>query len=285
MKIPMSNDHASYIVPGSPSPEEAVERTTHMGIGAHPDDLEVMALDGIFSCFDSDDQWFSGITVTDGAGSVRTGPYASCTEEELIDIRRREQRKAAVVGEYSIVYQLAHASSSVRDPSFQAHVSEIQQVLKEARPDVVYTHTPADRHPTHVAVSLAVVRALQEMPADARPETVFGCEVWRDLDWLCEEDRVVFDLSGMEHLRNALVGVFDSQIRGGKRYDRALSGRHRAHATFHASHEADAASSLMYGMDLTPAVEDGEPDLEGLMRSCTSSFQTDVLDRLQSLQH
>ena len=45
--------------------------TTHLGVGAHQDDLEFMALHGILECYQRPDRWFSGIMVTDGRGSSR----------------------------------------------------------------------------------------------------------------------------------------------------------------------------------------------------------------------
>jgi len=39
-----------------------------------------------------------------------------------------------------------------------------------------------------------------------------------------------------ENLQFALLGVFESQIAGGKRYDLALMGRRRANATYFESH-------------------------------------------------
>ncbi len=41
---------------------------------------------------------------------------------------------------------------------------------------------------------------------------------------LPDEDKVAFDLSAQENLQMALLGVFDSQISGGKRYDLATMG-------------------------------------------------------------
>lgn len=40
----------------------ALARTTHLCIGAHPDDIEAMAYHGIAACFGRSDRWFSGIT-------------------------------------------------------------------------------------------------------------------------------------------------------------------------------------------------------------------------------
>ena len=53
----------------------------------------------------------------------------------------------------------------------------------------------------------------------------------------------------------SLLGVFDSQVCGGKRYDLATMGRRRANATYLASHGVDESTSLIFGMDLTPLME------------------------------
>ena len=78
---------------------------------------------------------------------------------------------------------------------------------------------------THVAAALRVICALRSFPDDLHPEKLYGCEVWRSLDWLCDEDKVVFDVSAYPNISAALIGVFDSQITGGKRYDLAAPAR------------------------------------------------------------
>ena len=86
-----------YIPDGLPQ-AEALARTTHMGIGAHQDDLEIMAIDGILKCFQQDDKWFTGVVVTDGRGSPRSGLYANYSDDQMQQVRVKEQIKAAVVG-------------------------------------------------------------------------------------------------------------------------------------------------------------------------------------------
>ena len=76
--------------------------------------------------------------------------------------------------------------------------------------------------------------------------------MWRDLDWLTDARKVILDVSDREHLANALAGVFDSQIAGGKRYDRAVAGRRVANATFSDSHSVDQRTGAWYALDLTP---------------------------------
>ena len=60
-----------------------------------------MAYGPIADCFGKKDKWFTGVVVTDGAGSPRSGLYADYTDEDMKAIRIVEQKKAAFVGEYS----------------------------------------------------------------------------------------------------------------------------------------------------------------------------------------
>ena len=83
---------AEIFVPDGKPVEEALARTTHMGIGTHQDDLEIMAFHGILQCFQSQENWFTGVTVTDGAGSPRADLYANYTDEMMRTVRRAEQK-------------------------------------------------------------------------------------------------------------------------------------------------------------------------------------------------
>jgi hypothetical protein len=113
---------------------------------------------------------------------------------------------------------------------------------------------------------------------------VYGCEVWRGLDWLLDADKVAFDVSAHENLQAALLGIFDSQISGGKRYDLATLGRRRANATYYASHDVDEASGMIFAMDLTPLVRDPGQSVEGYVHEFVARLGRDVEERLQRLQ-
>lgn len=271
---------ASLFVPDGKSAPEAMQRVTHLGIGAHQDDLEFMAFHGILECFAREDCWFGGVTCTNGAGSSRTGPYADCSDERMMEIRREEQDTAAVIGQYAAMIQLDHPSSMVKDPSDPALTTDLEKILHACQPEVVYTHNPADKHDTHIGVTVAALKAMRAMPLDQRPRKVIGCEVWRALDWLPDHDKVLMNVSNRDNLAAALNGVFDSQIAGGKRYDLATYGRRSANATFFDSHATDAATQLIYGMDLTPLVEDDTRDIVGYVCEFIESFTSDVRQKL-----
>lgn len=275
---------AEIHVPDGAGEEAALKRTTHLGIVAHPDDLEILALPAILECFGRDDRWFSGVVVTDGAGSARSGPYASVSDADMARIRRAEQRKAALVGEYAAVAMLGLSSAAIKGSARAGAVVLLRDLLLRARPEVVYTHNLADRHDTHVAVALAAIAACRALPADARPRRLLGGEVWRDLDWLSAFDKVAEDVSARESLAAALIGVFDSQITGGKRYDLAVVGRRRAHATYHESHNLDASTGLAFSMDLTPLLADGAPDPAAFVQGHLDRFAAEVGDLIRRLQ-
>ncbi|HSJ58178.1 MAG TPA: PIG-L family deacetylase [Anaerolineae bacterium] len=260
----------------------ALARTTHLAVGAHQDDLEIMAVDGILRCFGRGDRWFCGVVVTDGAGSPRDGLYRDTTDEQMRAVRREEQKKAAVVGEYGALVLLDYPSAAVKGGD-EAPVDDLVSVLRAAGPGAVYTHNPADRHDTHVAVALRTIEALRRLPPAGRPGRVYGVEVWRDLDWLVDDDRVVLDVSAHENLQAALLGVFDSQIAGGKRYDLATLGRRRANATYLASHDVDAGSGVTLALDLTPLIEDPALDVAAYVLAAVDRLARDVADRLQRL--
>ena len=272
---------AELFVPDGRPEDEALSRTTHMGVGAHQDDLEIMAYDGILKCFGQDKDWFCGVTVTNGAGSPRDGLYAHYTDEDMQKIRRVEQKKAAVVGEYGAMVFLDHASSEVKDPKNTNPVEDLKALFLRAQPLVVYTHNLADKHDTHVSVALRTIQALRDLPEDKRPQQLLGCEVWRDVDWMTDADKVALNVSAHENLAAALVGLFDSQITGGKRYDIATMGRRRANATYFASHGVDKAQLLIYAMDMTPLLKDSKRDIAGYVREYIDRFAKEVSDRLK----
>ena len=277
------NDTAEFFVPDNKSVEDALERTTHMGIGAHPDDLEIMAYHGILECFMVEKKWFLGVTITDGAGSPRDDLYASYSDEEMRKVRKVEQKKAAVVGEYSGTALLDYPSSVVKDPENHRVKKDLKKLISAARPSYIYTHNLADKHDTHVAVALRVIRALRELPHEEHPQRVYGCEVWRDLDWMVDEDKVVFDVGAHENLAAALASIFDSQICGGKRYDLATLGRRRANATYYEAHGTDITSAMIYAIDLTPLIKEPRLDINEFTTKHIDRFRQDVSTRLRKL--
>jgi LmbE family N-acetylglucosaminyl deacetylase len=276
----LSQPASAIFIPDHQPVDLALDRITHLGIGAHQDDLEFMAFHGIIACVARDDRWFGGVTCTNGAGSSRHGPYADFSDEQMMATRHEEQNKAAIVGDYAAMFQLGYPSSLVKSPTDSALKDDLLKILNATRPDVVYTHNPADKHDTHIGVTIAALQAMRELPRERRPKQVIGCEVWRDLDWLPDSEKVIMDVSGHEPLAAALNGVFHSQIAGGKRYDLAITGRRAANATFFDSHTTDAATQVIFGMDLTPLVVDDSVEISSFVCRMIERFHADVRQKL-----
>ena len=279
----LHNPKAEIYVPDGLPEDAALLRTTHLSVGAHQDDLEIMAFHGILECFGKSDRYFTGVTVTNGAGSPRDDLYAHYTDEQMQKVRRLEQKKAAFVGEYAAHVFLDYSSGAVKDGANADVIEDLKKVLRATRPQVIYTHNLADKHDTHVAVVLRLIRAVRELPAEMRPERLLGCEVWRNLDWLNDQDKVVFDVSAHENLATSLVGIFDSQICGGKRYDIATMGRRRANASYLESHATDVATSVIFGIDLTPLVKDANLNVKDYIAGFINRFAQEVSGRLTKL--
>ncbi len=278
-----SNPAADVFVPsGGLEPAEALRSVTHLCVCAHQDDIEIMAQSGISDCIGQPGRAFGGVVVTNGAGSPRTGSFSSYTDQQMQGVRREEQREAARLGHYAIQLQLAHPSADVKRPGHAGVAADLASIFSGCRPDVVFLHNPADKHDTHVAVLLRCIEAIRSLPAGQRPARVLGCEVWRDLDWLPDADKVALDSGRHPELARKLLAVFDSQVGGGKRYDLAAIGRRAAHATFHTSHATDAFAGITWAMDLTPVIRDGGPSVHDLAASLVAKLGEDVSKRIRA---
>jgi LmbE family N-acetylglucosaminyl deacetylase len=276
----LKNPDADVYVPDDSTVAEALAKTTHLAVGAHQDDIEFMAMHGILECFRQADRWFSGVTVADGGGSPRSGPYEKFSDEEMRKIRVSEQRKAALIGDYACQIQLGFPSAAVKDAKNEDVVVYLKAIFEGASPEVVYLHNPADKHDTHVACCLRAIAALRSLPKEKRPQKVYGCEVWRGLEWLLDGDKQILKLYDRANIAEALCGVFDSQISGGKRYDLAVQGRHLANATFFESHDVDKYDRLSFAMDLTPLVEDPSLNVGDFTLGLLRNMKDDVTDRI-----
>ena len=275
------NPLARLVAPDGKTGPDAISRTTHLGIGAHQDDLEFMAFHGILACYDRTDRWFGGVTITDGRGSSRAGQFKDWTDDQIAAERIREQEAAAVIGQYSFIAQLGFGSSAVRDAQQPAVRDDLRRILEASRPEVVYLHNLADKHDTHVGCALRCIEAMRQLPQADRPKKVYGCEVWRDLDWLVDSEKTPMPISARPELARTLNEVFATQIAGGKRYDLAVLGRRTANATFSNAHSTDQESAMQWAMDLTPLIQDDSLDPVAYTVGFIDRLKADVTARIR----
>ncbi|HEY9060199.1 MAG TPA: PIG-L family deacetylase [Pseudobacteroides sp.] len=273
---------SEIFIPDGKDAAEAIERTTHMAIAAHQDDIEIMAYQGIAECFCNNSKWLTGVVVTNGAGSSKGEFYSSFSDEEFINIRKLEQKKAAFVGEYSSVAMLNYSSREAKDPYNKDILKDLKSIILKAKPEIIYTHNLFDKHQTHLSVAVKVINAIRELSPSERPKELYGCEVWRSLDWLVSQDRIIFDVSENPNIAAALIEVYNSQISGNKEYHKAAIGRRCANATFYSSQESDSLANSILGMDLTPLIENVDIDIISYARGFIERFNLEAVNAIKN---
>lgn len=252
---------------------------THIVVAAHQDDIEIMCGDGIAKCYNTNEKGLVAVIVSNGEGSPRDGKYKQYTNEQMIRQRRIEQINAGKLGQYSRIIFLNYKSNEIQTGTEEI-VRDLCEIILHYKCRILYTHNPADKHKTHIGVLKNTIKALKKVPEEYRPEKVYGCECWRDLDWLCDEEKVIFDLSGYGRLLRKILGMHKSQIAGGKRYDIAVDGRRKANATFYKSHSVDNILLASFGLDMTELMEKDE-DLEKFILKKIENFKNSVKNNLQ----
>ena len=266
------------LVSDAAAEQELLASITHLGIAAHPDDLEIMAIDGILKGYAGGGSVFGGVVLTDGRGAPRAGKFAAWSDDQLAALRKEEQKTAARIGRYGALVFMNYASQEIRQRN--AVVQSLARLLIMARPRWVYSHSLLDSHPTHTAAAWRVIQALRGLPAAMLPERIFGCEVWRGLEWLPKRFQVAFDCSERLELQRELLTVFGTQVESGKRYDHALPGRRAANATMDEPNAVDNARAVAYAMDLNPLARDKTLSPRVYLREILTEFEQTALSSL-----
>lgn len=202
-----------------------------LAICAHPDDCEVMAIDGIQRGYRASKYTFACVVTTDGADSERSGRYARVTDQKMTSVVMEEQKKAAMIGRYHAVYFMNYTSEDARNQENEDIVEDYVNIIKELKPRIVYTHSLLDRHPTHVAVAIKVINACRQMKRADQPKVLYGCESERNLDWVDPSKVVTFNVSKNLRLQRQLISVHKSANMS-RDYVNAAIGRRVVNAVF-----------------------------------------------------
>ena len=249
-------------------------------ICAHQDDCEIMAVDGILKGYYSKNYSFALVETTDGGGSARTGKFANYSDEEMKQVRIKEQQAASEIGKYHSLYMLNYSSKEVKEKDNDDIVKDYIAIIKELKPQVIYTHSVLDKHPTHVGVTLKVIKALRSLPKEEQPKLFYGCEVWRGLDWISDDKKIGFNVSRNEKLQKKILNVFESQITGGKSYTKASIGRRYQNATYYQSHSVDSYKMVSYAIDMKPLLKNPQLSVKEFALSFVDDLRNEISEAI-----
>lgn len=126
---------------------ETQRKDVVLAIGAHPDDVEI-GVGGILAAHAHAGDDLTVLTLSRGA---RGGDADSRQHESLA--------AAEMLGARLFLKDLVDTEISGGGPT----VRLIEEVVREVQPDIVYTHSPHDRHQDHRAVSEATVVATRRV--------------------------------------------------------------------------------------------------------------------------
>ncbi len=257
--------------------EQALQSGTVLGVGAHPDDLEIMAAHGILRCHASSTENFVGVTCTSGSGSPRTGDYANYSDDDMVALRREEQRQAALLGDYAAMLQLGFPSAAIKTSLNPEFLTVLKQVIEETRPQAIYTHNLFDKHKSHVSVACHMIEAVRQL--SFQPKMFVGCEVWRGLDWIGDHNKICLSIENTK-LVDQLISQHRSQTAGGKNYAEATLGRMLANATFYDSSSVDTSSHQWYAVDYLPFLTNTDLSTSDYISQAIDQYRQDQLQQL-----
>ena len=278
-----NNASAEVFVPGKTVEIEAINRTTHLAIGAHPDDYEIIAYHGIEYCIDHPENYFSSVTITSGSGGPRFGLYTEIDNLQYVELRKLEQKKAAIIGNYSACFFLDYESSGIKTDRGKDVINDLKRILLESRPRVIYTHSLFDFHETHVCVTLKVISALRDIRDKYIPEKFYGCEAWGSLDWLTQIDKIKLITRTHPDIESAILSIYDSQNMGIKRFDKATIARRMVNTIYNEINtRCDDSDSSTFAVDLLPLILSSNP--EEFVSQKIIRFKEEVLNRVRNIQ-
>ena len=251
--------------------------TTHLGIGAHPDDVEIGLYSGIGTCYKHGTNKVTGVVITDGATDNKTS-IQGMTPEKKAQARILELQQAASVGGYLALITLGYTSDEIKRTMQSDIRNDITSVLEATRPEIVYLHSLFDDHDTHLAASRLSLEALRELSNVFVPQKVYGCEVTESLDW--DPQKIRLDTSMYPEVAEQVLYAFISQADALRNYPNAALERWGANAVFDRGNK-QGPRKISFAMDLTRLVTDGT-NLEDFIGEKVQEFMLRKKNNLRS---
>jgi LmbE family N-acetylglucosaminyl deacetylase len=179
-----------------------------LAFGAHPDDLEILCAGTLAKYAQRGDSVTLAVATNGEVGS------AVLPKHEIAEIRRHEAQAAANVIGAALVWMDFPDEFLFSTPESRLRFLD---VVRLARPDVVFTHAPTDYHPDHRATGQMVwdIRVMTTVPNIATPHPpgdkipeIFYMDTVAGIDFQPEQ---YVDISDTFHLKQEMLACHKSQ--------------------------------------------------------------------------
>lgn len=180
-----------------------------LGIGAHPDDLEINCGGTLARYFQTGHQVTMAHACSGDKGHFTTEP------SELAQIRAQEgQKAAALIGAES--FWLGFDDGEIEGSLENRKI--FIDLLRQVQADIVFTHSPEDYHADHMAVSRMVVDAAfmstvpyikTRHPALTKTPQIYFIEPYSGVHF---EPELFVDISAAFHLKMEMMSSHQSQV-------------------------------------------------------------------------
>jgi LmbE family N-acetylglucosaminyl deacetylase len=186
-----------------------------LAIGAHPDDIEINCAGTLARYAEQGDRVVIAVFTSGNMGDLRVPPA------ELARIRRAEaEASAAIIGARFLCPAIDDECVFPNEVQRRTMID----LLRQADPDVIITHSPNDYHPDHRYVSQLVFdsyfqKGLPNMPDQQQPACRFGqTQVYymdnlAGIGFLPEE---YVDITPVMELKRRMLACHESQVRSMK---------------------------------------------------------------------
>ncbi len=182
-----------------------------LAVAAHPDDLEILC-GGTLARYVREGHEVTMCHV--GAGDKGTTTMSSA---EITPIRRREaERAAAIAGARSVTLGIPDGEISASDPQQRLLMVD---VVRQARPDVVLTHSPTDYmtdhdEASHLAFNASFIANLPRLetehpPLDVKAPALFHMDTLAGLGF---EPTEWVDITDDFETKVAMLSAHESQV-------------------------------------------------------------------------
>lgn len=187
----------------------AQEKLRVLGVGAHPDDLEILAGGTLAKYAAHGHEVFMAVATNGSAGHSVIPP------DELVEIRGRElDASAATIG--AQVYQVGEQDE------FLFHDRETRmkfiEVIRWANPQVIITHNPDDYHPDHrvtadLVFAAAFVATIPNIRTELPPPDAMAAIFYMDsLAGVSFQPELFVDISDKYEKKLEMIKCHDSQV-------------------------------------------------------------------------